>query len=161
MQSIHSTAKVKATPVGTPVPDFSVAGERVWTRSPFQLSAQKGVPAVLHFWATWCGPCLVELPEIIMLAKENPDFQVITVAEDESWAHLEKFFARYPELSALQKHTVLLLDPRSEIANVFHSNKFPETFLINSQGIIDNKFVGAQPWTSAEMAPYLGRLRAP
>ena len=53
----------------------------------------------------------------------------------------------------------LLLDPGGEIASKFGSSRFPETFLINTEGLIDNKLVGAQPWGNPQIEPYLQRLR--
>ncbi len=151
---------VTVTPirVGTPAPDFSVPGNRVWSKQAFQLQSHAGKPIVLHFWATWCGPCLLELPEILQLVEKRKDIVFVTVAIDDSWATIEKFFLQYPALASIKDRTILLLDPESEIADRYASNKFPETFLINSQGIIDNKFVGAQPWISPAMSPYLDHL---
>jgi hypothetical protein len=55
---------------------------------------------------------------------------------------------------------VLILDPGGEIAAKFGSTRFPETFLINAAGVIDNKLVGAQPWGDPQIMPYLERLKS-
>jgi thiol-disulfide isomerase/thioredoxin len=161
--AIRPPAAVEAVRVGKPAPDFSWPPEDVWKQRPFRFAELKGRPVILHFWATWCGPCLLELPDLIQLAdKLQPEgYQFVAVAVDESWSVLEKFFLQYPHLAPLREKMILLLDSQSEIANTFGSSKFPETLLINSELLIDNKFIGAQPWLDSGMLPYLENLRAP
>lgn len=156
-------APVVAPPLklGTPAPSLEVPQNQVWSRTTFSLAELKGYPIILHFWATWCGPCLIELPELIALAKKKKleGFVFITVAVDEDWNKVESFFQTNPTLRELVDHSVLLLDSKSEISLSFASSRFPETFLINQQLVVDNKFVGAQNWLSPMMAPYLDALK--
>lgn len=160
--SLHRNTEVNALRVGTPAPNFSVPAARMASNKKFELHELKGFPVVLHFWATWCGPCLQELPEILKLADtlRPQGFSFVAVAIDRDWATLETFFARHPELASIRDRMILVLDPDSEVANAFGSSRFPETFLINRDLVIDNKFIGAQPWSDARMLPYLESLRA-
>lgn len=160
-KSVHAPVTVSAEAIGKQAPEFRVSKDRIWAKQDFLLSSLRGTPIVLHFWATWCGPCLQELPELIERSKKLrlEGYSVVAVAVDESWSKLETFFARNPALRELTNQSILILDPRGEIADKFGSSRFPETFLINDQLVIDNKLVGAQPWTQAQMDPYLGRLR--
>jgi thiol-disulfide isomerase/thioredoxin len=148
--------------LGTAAPHVSVPADRVWSKQPIQLIDYRGKPIVLHFWATWCAPCITELPELMDLAKEERKYGTvfIAVAIDENWAKIETFFQQLPHLRAMTDSMILLLDPRAEIANAFRSSRFPETFLINHQGVMDNKFIGAQPWKDPAMKRYLDSLRA-
>jgi cytochrome c biogenesis protein CcmG, thiol:disulfide interchange protein DsbE len=156
----HSSVEVRA--VGKPAPELKVPAKEIWSKQDFSLSSLRGHPVLLHFWATWCAPCLKELPELLALTKKirAEGYSVVTVAVDDSWSKLEIFFARYPELSSLKDQTILVLDPNGKIAEKFGSSRFPESFLINDQGVIDNKLVGMQPWNDPQMMPYLRRLRA-
>ncbi|RYZ98978.1 MAG: TlpA family protein disulfide reductase, partial [Proteobacteria bacterium] len=149
------------THIGRPAPDFSVPASRVWAKQDFKFTSVKGYPVFLHFWATWCGPCLQELPELLKLAEAQRPKGVtfIAVAIDQSWNDLEKFFAQYPHLRPLTERMVVILDPDSEIANKFGSSRFPETFLINEAMLIDNKFVGAQDWSDPRVETFLKALR--
>jgi thiol-disulfide isomerase/thioredoxin len=135
----------------------------VWSKTDFRLSEVKGQPIVIHFWATWCGPCLQELPEIIAVAKAYrlKGYTFVAVAIDRDWATLESFFQRYPALRELTNAMVVVLDPDSRIAEQFGSSRFPETVLINDQMVMDNKFIGAQPWQDPRMARFLDTLRTP
>lgn len=161
LNAVKPPVTVSAIRVGTESPDFTLPAEKVWSRQDFRFSSLRGYPVVLHFWATWCGPCLQELPELLQLADRlRPlGYSFVAVAVDENWAVLEKFFLQYPHLKPMQDRMVLLLDPNSEIAQKFGSNRFPESFLINDQFFIDNKFVGAQPWNEPGMNLYLENLR--
>ena len=161
-QPFRPPVTVEAVRVGRAAPDFSVPKDRVWAKQDFRFSSVKGYPVVLHFWATWCGPCLQELPEILDLAakKRVEGVTFVAVAIDQSWGDLEKFFLQYPHLKALSERMVLVLDPNSEIANLYGSSRFPETFLINDAMVIDNKFIGAQNWTDPRMEPFFKALRS-
>ncbi len=161
LESVKAPAAVEAIRVGNPAPDFFVPAEKIWAKKDFHLHSVKGYPVVLHFWATWCGPCLQELPELLSLAEKlRPEgYTFIAVAVDDSWATLEKFFLQYPHLAKLKQQMVLVLDPDAQVAKTFSSSRFPETFLINDQMVVDNKFIGAQPWNDRGMKPYLETLR--
>lgn len=162
LEQVHPPANVEARFVGRPAPELKVPAAEIWSKQDFHLSSLRGHPVLLHFWATWCAPCLGELPELLELAKKlrGEGFSVVAVAVDDSWGKLESFFARYPNLAPLKDHVILVLDPQGKIAEKFGSSRFPESFLINAEGLIDNKFIGPQPWNDAQMTPYLSRLKA-
>jgi cytochrome c biogenesis protein CcmG/thiol:disulfide interchange protein DsbE len=161
-EAVKPPTPVSATHIGRPAPDFTVPASRVWAKQDFRFSSLKGYPVVLHFWATWCGPCLQELPELLRLAEaQRPQgVSFVAVAIDQSWNDLEKFFSVHPELRALTERMVVLLDPDSEVANAYGSSRFPETFLINDAMLIDNKFIGAQNWTDPRVEAFLKTLRS-
>ena len=147
--------------IGKKAPSLLVPPEQSFTKNEFSLHSLKGYPIVLHFWATWCGPCLTELPELITLASNlrQEGFSVVAVAVDKDWETVERFFLKNPKLSAMKDSMVLLLDPKGQIAEKFGSTRFPETFLINRALLVDNKFTGPQAWLLPEMKPYLDRLK--
>lgn len=161
VEGVKAPATVEARFVGQPAPEMKVNESQIWSKQEFRLSSLQGHPILLHFWATWCGPCLTELPELLKLSVKlrSEGFSVVAVAVDDSWTKLDTFFARYPELSGLKDQTILVLDPKGAISRSFGSSRFPETFLINSKLVIDNKFIGPQPWNDPQMTPYLQRLR--
>lgn len=162
VDNVHPSATVSVQLVGKPAPALAINKTQLANKQDFLLSALRGKPVVVHFWATWCAPCLQELPELLARAKElrAQGFTFVAVAVDENWSKLDEFFARYPHLADLRDQTILALDPGGEIAAKFGSTRFPETFLINTEGVIDNKLVGAQPWGDPQILPYLQRLRA-
>lgn len=159
--SLHGNPSESAIRLGKPAPNFTADAKQVWSKQEFKLSSLKGYPVILHFWATWCGPCLQELPEILQMAEtyRAQGYSFVAIAVDDSWSTLETFFARNPHLAPLRDRSVLILDPDAKIANTFGSSRFPETFLINSAMIIDNKFIGAQNWSHPGMGVYLKNLK--
>lgn len=161
VSSVKAPVTVNAIRLGTSAPDFTAPAERTWVRKQFQLTTLRGFPVVLHFWATWCGPCLQELPEMIQLAERlrPKGVSFVAIAIDDSWATVDTFFRQNPQLKKMTDHMVLVLDPDSSIAKKYGSSRFPETFLINDQLLMDNKFIGAQPWNDPRMQPYLDALR--
>jgi cytochrome c biogenesis protein CcmG/thiol:disulfide interchange protein DsbE len=159
--AVHPPAAIEPIRLGTLAPNFTVLPELVSANQKFSLYQLKGSPVILHFWATWCGPCLQELPEILKLEEQlRPQgYRFVAIAVDQSWAVIEEFFLRNPQLRPIRDRMILVLDPDSKVANSFGSSRFPETFLINRELVIDNKFIGAQPWSDTRMLPYLDSLR--
>lgn len=161
LNKVRPPTPIQAVRVGTPAPQIQLSSEYVWSKQNFDLNAFRGNPTVLHFWATWCGPCLQELPELIALAKKRrlEGMNFLAVAVNDRWDTIETFFSQHPHLAEMRDHMVLVIDPNSQLANLYGSSRFPETFLINDQMVIDNKFVGAQPWVDPSMARYLDILK--
>lgn len=135
---------------GLAAPDFQMQKDESWTGESFQLSQVKQGKVLLHFWATWCGPCLEELPllEKFALANKNRGIRVVAVASQDTRKTLLDFFNRFPKLASLASSLTLMIDESGRIATLYGSQKFPETFLINSNMKIENKFVGTQNWTN-------------
>jgi cytochrome c biogenesis protein CcmG, thiol:disulfide interchange protein DsbE len=124
----------------------------------FKLSSVKGHPIILHFWASWCGPCVQELPELLRLARTRKDLEFVAVSEDQNEAALESFLRSQPTLADIRQHVRVLLDRNDGAASLYGSNRFPETFLIGRDFRIDNHLIGPQRWTYPETAPLLARI---
>ena len=129
-------------------PDFSV---RDGSRS-VRLQDYRGKVVVLNFWATWCAPCLDELPSLQRMQQQLPQVQVVAVSIDDDPVAYQNF---------LKQYDVKLLSIRdgSQGANLrFGSVQVPETFVVDRSGVIRRKFVGPQDWTSPEIEGFLTKL---
>ena len=126
--------------------------------------AADGSVVFLNFWATWCEPCVRELPSMIELAQKLrlKRFEIVAVSYDESWQEIARFFTRHmggrpPELE-------LLRDPATEEAQTlkaaFGTRKLPETYVIRD-GRVLARFVNARDWTDPAMVEYFERLTRP
>lgn len=118
------------------------------------LTALRGKTVVLHFWATWCPPCVDEMPGLVAYAKElsgDPSVQLVTVSVDESFEIVTAF---------LEKHggteLPVLLDAKREAAGRLGTLKFPETYVISPDGFIVTLVQGAMQWESPEVRKQLG-----
>lgn len=116
------------------------------------LSKLHGRVVVLNLWATWCAPCIEELPSLLELQKKMPEVAVVAVSMDQDPDVYRKF---------LVDHHVDVLTVRDEDMKVnalYGTVQIPETYVIDKQGTLRRKFVGAQVWTSPEIMGYLRKL---
>jgi peroxiredoxin len=134
-----------APALGHPAPDFtltSVSGEK------FKLSALRGTPVVLNFWATWCPPCRAELPEL-QAASERLAGQVaiIGVNQGEDGTKVRAF------ASDLGLTFEMPLDERAAISQTYGARSLPTTFFIDRTGVIRRIQIGGV--TEATLTQFL------
>ncbi|NPA26701.1 MAG: TlpA family protein disulfide reductase [Chloroflexi bacterium] len=97
------------------------------------LADLRGKPVVLNFWATWCPPCVEELPMIARYAQQYQDqFHVVLINVDESPGHVKTFL----EDLGLDPLPPVVLDAKAEVALRYRVNGLPTTFFLDDQGII-------------------------
>src|SRR5215469_948333 len=118
------------------------------------LSDFRGKVVVLNFWATWCQPCVEEVPSLIELNKRisNRNGVVLGVSVDDDDAAYQKF---------LQEHGVNFptsRDASKKSAQDYGTVMYPETYIIDRHGKIARKVIGPQDWNSAEMVAYFDSL---
>ena len=134
--------------VGKAAPQF-VMSDGVQT---VDLGKLKGKIIVLNLWATWCAPCVQELPSLLTLQQKMPGISVVAVSTDQDDAVYRNF---------LVKHNVNVLtvrDADQKVNQMYGTVMIPETYVIDRQGVIRRKFVGAQDWTGKEIVDYLNKL---
>ena len=123
---------------------------------PVPFSRFKGKPIFLNIWATWCGPCVREMPSIARLA-EDPRLQgkgieFVCVSVDDSSDAVRRF---------LQDRSWSMTFLRAEqLPAVFRTEGIPATFLIAPDGRIAATEVGSSQWDSPEVVSFLEKLAA-
>ncbi len=136
--------------IGAAAPDFTVTdGSRNVT-----LHDLRGKVVVLNFWATWCPPCVEEIPSMVEMQQRLKDrgITVLAVSVDVDQAAYQRF---------IRDHKVDLLtarDPDQKSNLLYGTSQFPETYVIDRQGVIRRKFIGAVDWNEPEIEHYLGNL---
>ena len=93
------------------------------------LSQQRGHPVLLNFWATWCPPCVDEVPALEDLARrlKGTDMRMLAVSVDDDWDQIRRFFAKGSDIG-------VLLDTSHDVPKKFGTEKYPETFMIDAAG---------------------------
>jgi cytochrome c biogenesis protein CcmG/thiol:disulfide interchange protein DsbE len=109
---------------------------------------------VLNFWATWCPPCIEEMPSLVQMQQrmQSKGVTVLAVSVDAD----EKQYRRF-----LREHNVSLLSVRDadqKSNELYGTFKFPETYVIDRNGVVRRKFIGAVDWTEPEVIDFLGKL---
>ncbi len=121
--------------VGSPAPDF------LWVKpsgETTRLSALKGTPVVLNFWATWCKPCVAEMPRLEAAARANPDIRFFEIDLDEDSAKVRGFF---DSLGIV--HLEPLIDVGTIVARKYElGSGVPDTFFIGRDGIVKVAVLG-------------------
>ena len=130
---------------GRLAPDFTVSDGATTVH----LASYRGRVVLLNFWATWCAPCIEELPSLLQLHQDEPGLAVVAVSIDEDPGAYSRFIARH------HVDLITVRDPAQKAAGLYHSEMWPESYLIDRQGVIRRKFIGAQDWSSPEIRAYL------
>jgi len=138
--------------VGSPAPGFSLPSKN----GVVALDQFRGKVVLINFWATWCPPCVYEMPSLENLKKkmEGKDFQILAVSlDEEGWPVIDKFVAKTPMTMTI------LLDSRGDVPTEYGTSRLPESFLIDKNGAIVKKYVGPRDWTDpkiiAEITSYV------
>lgn len=127
-----------------PVPEASFADRDGRARA---LADWKGKVVLVNFWATWCAPCVAEMPALDRLQKTlgGGDFEVIAVSVDrDGMKPVEPFLARY-QLSSLTPY----LNPDASLFRAFGEKTLPVTYIIGRDGRAVGRMEGAAEWDSA------------
>ncbi len=136
--------------IGQPAPLFSINdGEHT-----VDLSRLRGKVVVLNFWASWCPPCVQELPGLEALHRDVPQVELIGVSFDTDHTAYTRFLRRY----SVAFPTVN--DTAGRANALYDSFRPPETYIIDKSGTVRRKFIGPQDWSGTEIEDYLRKLAA-
>ncbi|HUG80333.1 MAG TPA: TlpA disulfide reductase family protein [Bryobacterales bacterium] len=137
--------------VGDKAPGFELADD---SGQGVNLSDFRGKYVLLNFWATWCPPCVEEMPSLSALHERLKDqgLVVLGVSVDESEAEYKRFLDR----ARLSFPTVR--DPERSVSSRYGTVKYPETYLINPEGVVIRKYINWQDWNRPEIVNYLNSL---
>jgi peroxiredoxin len=140
-----------AVAVGDEAPDFRLASDN---GRPVQLEDYRGKFLILNFWATWCPPCVDELPSLNRFSQRfsDKDVVVLGISVDEDAAAYQQFL----KTAGVRFSTVR--DPERKVSRLYGTLKFPETYFIDRQGKVVQKIVGDADWDSPEILSFMEKL---
>jgi cytochrome c biogenesis protein CcmG, thiol:disulfide interchange protein DsbE len=151
-------SELGAVAVGSPAPDF-----RAVTVDPTPrlrtLADYRGQVVLLNVWATWCGPCRVEMPSMEALHRDfgSKGLKVVAVSIDQiAGAPQIREFAR--ELGLTFE---ILHDSAQHIVRDYRVNGYPQSFVIGRDGTIRRKWIGPEDWNSPSNRALVTALLAP
>lgn len=140
-----SAAAPSTVQIGSPMPAYSA---KLLDGSTFDVARERGNVLFLNLWATWCGPCRYEIPELEKLHNEHVDqrFKVVGVSVDEAGDQVVREFV------AEQKMTYpVVLDPDSRLAVLLDTTILPTSVIVDRTGKVIWKKFGVVTSTDAEM----------
>ena len=150
----ESCSSLEPQVLDTAAPDFKLPDLKGKQHS---LADYRGKTVILNFWATWCPPCVEELPSLLALQnKLDPaKFALLTVSVDDNAEVVRKFSKKQSDSF---KQLTVLMDPSRKIPAMFGTSKFPETFLIDPTGKLRYRFVNKRNWASKNALTCIGSL---
>jgi len=118
------------------------------------LESYRGRVVLVNFWATWCGPCVAEIPSLVALARsvDPKDIAFVSIAEDDSWP---------PVLGYLKKHPLpfdVFRDQPPRVEGQFQVSAYPTSFLIGRDGQALYRFDGGRDWDTPQVRDLLASL---
>ena len=145
-----------ATPSPQPAPEISFTDSAGNTVS---LADFKGKFVILNLWATWCQPCLKEMPSLAALqARLGPAVTVLAVSEDRGGAEAVRPYVAKLGLDSFLK---IYLDPKSAVGRTLGMRGLPTSFAIDGEGRVLGKVEGQADWDSDSMRATLAGLMPP
>lgn len=136
--------------IGSNAPDFTVQD----AQTKVTLSQFRGQVVVLNFWATWCPPCVEEMPSLVEMQRimKAKGVTVVAVSIDVN----ENAYLKFVKDHAPNLLTVR--DPEQKTPNLYGTHGWPETFIIDRNGVMRRKFIGPVDWTEPDITDFLTKL---
>jgi len=127
--------------VGDVAPDFSIKDE---TGKEHKLSEYRGSVVFLNFWYTTCEPCRQEMPDMELVNRTFRDrrFKMVPISVDTNFDDVKKFYGD------LKLSMPMFLDPGKRVASRYNVYKFPETYLIDGNGVVLKHYIGGKTWSN-------------
>jgi len=138
--------------IGDVAPDFTLEDTK---GNQVSLSGLRGKVVLVNFWATWCPPCIEEMPSMERLneAMADEDFVLLAINTEKNGRSLVPAF-----LNKTPYNFPILYDDKGDVQKKYGVYKFPESFIIRKDGTVDQKIIGPLDWSSPTTIAYIKGL---
>jgi len=133
------------------LPIYSRSGGKI------DLAREKGRFIIVHFWATWCPPCVDEIPALSRFWAKyggRDDLVLYSISVDKDWKTIDAFTARNPNRLPVYR------DPDGRTSTRFGTSQYPETYITNRAGRVLYRVQGAVSWDDPEVRRRIDQLLA-
>jgi thiol-disulfide isomerase/thioredoxin len=153
-QNVADAGKLIETRPAKPIPELTLTD--LDKEEPANLSAYKGKPLIINLWATWCGPCVKEMPSLMQLATSLKDqgVAVVAISEDRGGKFVVDPFLKEHNISGLP----IFLDKTMSTMKALKTPAMPTTILIDGDGNQIAEVYGERDWASPESKAEIARL---
>lgn len=143
---------VEAPRIGFRAPNFILRDMNGGTAS---IAGLRGKVVMINFWATWCGPCKVEMPSMDTLYRDfkGKDFEMLAISSDVQGEKVVKPFVAKGGFSF-----PVLIDSSFKVNADYGVTGIPTTFLVDKDGVITHKILGPRDWTSPEARELIRKI---
>jgi thiol-disulfide isomerase/thioredoxin len=143
---------VKSVAVGDLSPDFELEDTK---GNKVSLSDLRGKVVLVNFWATWCPPCIEEMPSMERLNEvvAGDDFVMLAINTEENGPSIVPAFLKKTPYTF-----PILYDNKGVVQKRYGVFKFPESFIVNKDGTVAEKIIGPLDWSSLKTINYFKDL---
>ena|SRR5687768_8121725 len=136
------------------LPEFS---SKTWTGRTFDLREYKGQVVILNFWASWCPPCIEEIPSLIKLVDHfKGRIRLVAVSGDSEKKDIEVFLKSFPTL--LNPNVDIIWDQDRNLMKLFGVQTLPESFVTDTRLKLTKKIAGTINWYTPDSISYVNEL---
>lgn len=124
----------------------------------YSLSSFKDKIIIINFWASWCSPCVEEIPSLIRLVeKYKGEIVLVAVSTDSNEADVSSFLKSFPGLN--NPHIKIVLDSNNEISKKYLISRMPESYIFSKNLKFQKKIVGSIDWFSNDANSFIETLK--
>jgi thiol-disulfide isomerase/thioredoxin len=129
----------------------SIDGQSVTTQG------LRGKVVIINFWASWCEPCVAEVPSLVELVKAFPgQMALIAVSGDNSLADINAFLKSFPQMK--DKDISIIFDEDHKIMAQYGTERLPESYVVGKDGKLIKKIVGSINWHTKDSEAFIKEL---
>ena len=149
--AVADSLRDRVVRAGDQAPHFSLRADNGLTITPTEFG---GKILIVNFWATWCPPCVQETPSLVEFANEyrEKDVVVFGISVDKSQKNYDNFIRRF----GIQ--FVTARDAEAKVSDSFGTYIYPESYVINREGKVVQKIVGATNWNDPNLRRFIDGL---